>query len=51
MKTMKCKCGKEIQYNGYYHCFECDCGKTYNGVGSELAPRSQWQDEYNEEDY
>lgn len=54
MKTMQCKsCKTEINYNGHYHCYECPCGKTYNGAGQELAPRVEWQDEYDEgyEDY
>lgn len=51
MKTMTCKCGQEIQYNNHYHCYECECGKTFNGVGQELAPRSEWQEEYDNEDY
>lgn len=51
MKIKKCKCGKEMLYNSYYHCYECDCGKTYNAVGQELRPRSEWQDEYDEDDY
>ena len=51
MKIMKCKCGKEMFYDYHYHCYECECGKCYNAVGNELAPRSDWQDEYDEEDY
>lgn len=52
-KTMECTCGKTITYNSHYHCYECSCGKTYNAVGNELAPRTQWQDEYDSdnEDY
>lgn len=51
MKTMKCTCGEEMIYDNHYHCYECSCGKTYNAVGNELAPRKQWQEEYDNEDY
>lgn len=52
VRTMKCKeCGEEIFYNYHYECFECDCGACYNGAGGELAPISQWKDEYDSEDY
>lgn len=50
-KMMDCKCGKEMFYDYSYQCFECDCGKTYNAVGSELASKSQWADEFDNEDY
>jgi hypothetical protein len=51
-KTMKCnQCSQEIDYNYHFECYECNCGKTYNAVGNELAPRRQWQDEFMEEDY
>lgn len=53
IEPMKCKnCRKEIEYGYNYHCFECEnCGKTYNISGSELAPVSDWKDEYDSEDY
>ena len=51
MKTMECKCGKLISYNYHYHCYECDCGKVYNGAGQELAPVSEWRDEYDNDNY
>lgn len=51
MNIKKCKCGKEMEYDKYYHCYECDCGKCYNAFGNELAPKSQWQEEYDSEDY
>lgn len=47
IKPLKCKnCDNMIEYNNHYHCYECKCGSTYNGVGQELAPRELWQDEY-----
>ena len=53
MEPMKCKnCGKMITYNYHYHCYDCEyCESVYNVNGSELAPISQWRDEYDEEDY
>jgi len=54
MKTMeekKCPaCKKMMSYDYHYHCFECNCGKCYNAALQELAPRRQWQDEYDQED-
>lgn len=50
-KTMECKCGNIIFYNINYHCFNCECGKCYNAVGSELAPIEDWKDEYDEDYY
>jgi hypothetical protein len=48
----QCKqCKNIMEYNYSYHCYECNCGKTYNALGQELAPREQWQDEYDNEDY
>ena len=48
---MKCKnCKREIEYNHYYHCYECSCGKVYNVVGNELAPIEDWREEYEEGD-
>jgi hypothetical protein len=50
MKEMQCKqCKNDMYYDSYYHCYECNCGKTYNAFGNELAPKSQWKDEYEEE--
>lgn len=51
MKTMKCECGKIIEYNYHYECFDCTCGKTYNAVGQELRPVQDWKEEFDEEDY
>jgi len=51
MKTMKCKCGEEIEYNYSYECFECGCGNTYNALGQGLRPREDWQDEWDNDDY
>ncbi len=51
MEMKKCKCGKVMEYDHYYQCYECDCGKCYNAVGQELAPKDNWKDEYDEEDY
>ena len=45
-KTMTCDCKRTLHYDGYYHCYECDCGKCYNAAGQTLAPRSEWQHEY-----
>jgi hypothetical protein len=39
-----------MDYNHYYHCYECNCGKVYNAAGQELRPIEEWKDEYEEED-
>jgi uncharacterized OB-fold protein len=47
----KCpNCGEEMFYDRIYNCFESSCGKTYNYSLQELAPKSQWKDEYDSED-
>jgi hypothetical protein len=50
MKTMKCECGKEIDYDYNYQCYDCICGNCYNVMGQELAPKSNWEDDYDNED-
>lgn len=48
---MECKgCKKQISYNRHYQCYECKCGKVYNALGQELAPVSDWKDEYDSGD-
>lgn len=45
-----CKCGRTVYLErDYGHGIDCDCGRIYNGSGQELAPRSQWEDRYNED--
>lgn len=50
----KCpNCKEEMWYDRIYNCFECPnlkCGKTFNYMLQELAPKSQWQEEYDSED-
>jgi hypothetical protein len=46
----KCKCGKIVYLdwdNG--HGIDCECGRIYNLSGQELAPRSQWDDRYDDD--
>lgn len=52
-KSKPCpNCQNEMWYLEAYHCYECDnCNKTYNYGLQELAPRIQWQREYDEDDY
>lgn len=46
-----CPCGEEVYLeNDYGHGIDCECGRIYNGSGQELAPRSQWEDRYEDED-
>jgi len=36
-------CGRHVTLdydNG--HGIDCECGRIYNGVGQELAPRATW---------
>lgn len=45
-----CPCGEEIRLEGDYgHGIDCECGRIYNGSGQELAPRSQWEDRWDED--
>jgi hypothetical protein len=47
----KCACGRLVTLAGdtMGEGIDCDCGRVYNSVGQELAPRSQW--EYEGGDY
>ena len=46
----KCSCGEEVALEGDYgHGIDCECGRIYNQSGQELAPRSQWEDRYDED--
>jgi hypothetical protein len=46
----KCKCGRTVWLEGDNgHGIDCDCGRIYNQSGQELAPRSQWEDRYDED--
>lgn len=43
----RCQCGNTVVLDGDYHGegIDCDrCGRIYNLVGQELAPRAQWED-------
>lgn len=45
-----CTCGREVYLEqDYGHGIDCECGRIYNGSGSELRPRSQWEDRYDED--
>lgn len=51
-KHLKCDCGAEIsvEYPENGHGYDCHgCGAIYNGGGQRLAPRSQWEDRYDDE--
>jgi hypothetical protein len=42
----RCGCGRTLDLRGFTN--TCDCGRDYNCVGQELAPRSQWGEETGE---
>ena len=46
-----CKCGREVYLEeDYGHGIDCEnCGRIYSMSGSELAPRSQWEERYSED--
>jgi hypothetical protein len=46
----KCDCGREVTLDGDYgHGIDCECGRIYNMSGQELAPRSQWEERWDED--
>lgn len=47
----KCKCGATVYLEGDYgHGIDCDgCERIYNMSGQELAPRSQWEEPFDED--
>lgn len=52
MQTKECpNCKETMFYDGYYHCFECSCGKCYNFALQELRPKEEWQGYMDEDDY
>ena len=54
MKEKQCpQCKNIMVYNYRYQAYTCNCGKTFNALGQELRPISDWKDEYDEgyEDY
>ena len=42
----ECSCGQEVCLGGFTN--SCDCGRDYNSVGQELAPREFWGEETGE---
>lgn len=45
-----CDCGRTVYLNyDYGHGIDCDCGRIYNLSGQELAPRSQWEDRWDDD--
>ncbi len=48
--TGKCVCGRTVVLDhDFGHGIDCDCGRIYNLSGWTLAPRSLWEDRYDEE--
>lgn len=46
----RCHCGREVYLDGDYgHGIDCECGRIFNMSGQELAPRSQWEDRWDED--
>ena len=41
-----CVCGRTVMLDGDTRGegIDCECGRIYNAVGQELAPRSQWEE-------
>ena len=50
-RSGKCVCGRTVDITepDYGHGIDCECGRIYNSSGQELAPRSQWEDRYDED--
>jgi hypothetical protein len=46
----KCDCGETVYLSyDYGHGIDCRCGRIYNTSGQELAPRSQWEEYYDDD--
>lgn len=46
----ECDCGRTVYLDyDYGHGIDCECGRIYNLSGQELAPRSQWEERYDED--
>lgn len=46
----KCPCGATVELDyDHGHGIDCDCGRIYNMSGQELAPRSQWEDRWDDD--
>jgi hypothetical protein len=45
-----CDCGRTVYLDrDYGHGIDCECGRIYNMSGQELAPRSQWEERWDED--
>ena len=47
--VLRCNCGRHVHLETNDN--ECRCGAIYNLFGQELAPRDQWEEEDNCDDY
>lgn len=45
----RCDCGRTVWLEHEYHGIDCGCGRIYSSSGQELAPRSQWEDRWDED--
>lgn len=49
-EVRECRCGEPIDWRwdseGIVY---CDCGKMFNTSGSELRPRSEWEEQYDDD--
>ena len=44
----RCRCGEEVELSDAMT-NECKCGRLYNGSGQELRPRSEWEEDDDDE--
>lgn len=48
LKVLFCACGANFELLDWWEEICPKCGRSYNGAGQELAPRSQWGEETGE---
>lgn len=46
----QCECGRTVYLDrDFGHGIDCNCGRIYNMSGSELNPRSQWEERWEDD--
>jgi hypothetical protein len=48
IRVLSCQCGADFELIDWFEEQCPKCGRSYNGAGQELAPKSQWGEETGE---